>query len=121
MNQETDNLRCISGYLLKNNAWLVAKAPPEVASFAKAAILQAFRDPAPDVRKAAGDAIISFLRVLDPQNWTEALRFLFHVLDSPNLDEQEVSPQVEPERQGDSNNRLERFRCLRKSVSRFST
>ena len=43
------------------------------------------------IRKVVGEIIVSFLRVLDPKNWTEALTLLVHSLDSPNLDEQEVS------------------------------
>ena len=43
------------------------------------------------IRKVAGEIIVSFLRVLDPKNWTEALTLLVHSLDSPNLEEQEVS------------------------------
>jgi transportin-1 len=91
LTQETEHIRTISGYLLKNHAWLLTKAPPEVATFAKAAILQAFQDPQPMIRKVAGQVIVSFLRVLDPKNWTEALTHLVHALDSPQLEQQEAS------------------------------
>ena len=91
MTQETEHIRTISGYLLKNHAWLLTKAPPEVATFAKGAILHAFRDPQPMIRKVVGEIIVSFLRVLEPKNWTEALTLLVHSLDSLNLNEQEVS------------------------------
>ncbi|KAF8525967.1 armadillo-type protein [Hysterangium stoloniferum] len=89
LSQETEHIRTIAGYLLKNNASLLLKAPPEVAAFAQSAILQAFRDPQPMIRKVAGQVIVSFLRVLDPKNWTEALTLLVHSLDSPQLEEQE--------------------------------
>ena len=98
MTQESEHIRTISGYLLKNHAWLLTKAPPEVATFAKGAVLQAFRDPQPMIRKVAGEVIVSFLRVLDPKNWTEALTLLFHALDSPHLDEQEVGLYLDPTR-----------------------
>ena len=98
MTQESEHIRTISGYLLKNHAWLLTKAPIEVATFAKGAVLQAFRDPQSMIRKVAGEVIVSFLRVLEPKNWTEALTLLFHSLDSPSLDEQEVSPCLGPVR-----------------------
>lgn len=91
LTQETEHIRTISGYLLKNNAWLLTKAPPDVANFVKASILQAFGDPQPMIRKVSGQVILSFLRVLDPKNWTEALTHLVHTLDSPQLEQQEAS------------------------------
>lgn len=91
MPQETEHIRTISGYLLKNNAPLLLKAPPEVCSYAKASVLQAFRDPQMMIRKVASQIIVAFLRVLEPRNWMDALTMLVHALDSPNFDEQEVS------------------------------
>lgn len=89
MPQETEHIRTISGYLLKNNAPLLLKAPPEVCNYAKASVLQAFRDPQMMIRKVAGQIIVAFLRVLEPRNWMDALTMLVHALDSPNFEEQE--------------------------------
>lgn len=118
MPQETEHIRTISGYLLKNNAPLLLKAPPEVCAFAKAAVLQAFRDPQMMIRRVAGQIVVAFLRVLEPRNWMEALTLLVHALDSPQPDEQEVSR---------SRNQLTLlgliflggFRRFRKGLSRF--
>lgn len=90
MPQEDDQIRTIAGYLLKNNSYLILKASPEVAEYAKAAVLSAFNDPSALVRTAAGQDIVSFLGVLEPKNWPDCLEQLVGMLDDPNR--QEVSP-----------------------------
>lgn len=120
MRQETEHIRTIAGYLLKSHSGLLIKAPPEVAAYAKAAILQAFRDPQPMIRKVTGQVIVAFLNVLEPRNWTEALTLLVHSLDSPDSEEQEVSVRLVLKGYIVLI-RLERFRCLRKGLSRLST
>jgi hypothetical protein len=89
--QEQDQIRTIAGYLLKNNARLILRSPPQVGAYVKTAILQAFSDPSPMIRSAASQAIVSFLGILEPKNWPECLQHLFNLLESPNLDQQEVS------------------------------
>ena len=54
MNQQEDRIRTIAGYLLKNNARLILRAPPEVVAYVKASVLQAFFDQSLMVRNAAG-------------------------------------------------------------------
>lgn len=87
--QEEDQIRTIAGYLLKNNAHLVLKASPDVAEYAKVAVLSAFSDPSALVRTAAGQDIVAFLGVLEPKNWPDCLEQLVGMLDDPNR--QEVS------------------------------
>lgn len=89
--QEEDQIRTIAGYLLKNNAHLILKASPEVAEYAKVAVLSAFNDPSALVRTAAGQDIVAFLGVLEPRNWPDCLEQLVAMLDDPNR--QEVSLQ----------------------------
>lgn len=89
--QEEDRIRTIAGFLLKNNARFILSAPPEVAEFVKAAILQAFTDSSIMIRNAASQDIVTFLGTLEPRNWPECLQHLVNALDSPDLDRQEVS------------------------------
>lgn len=91
MPQEEDRIRTIAGYLLKNNARSILRAASEVIAFTKAAVLQAFNDPATMIRNAAGQDIVAFLGILEPKNWPECLSQLVQTLDSSNLDQQEVS------------------------------
>ena len=60
--------------------------------YVKAAVLQAFSDPSLMIRNAASQAIVSFLGILEPKNWPECLQHLFNLLESPQLEQQEVSP-----------------------------
>ncbi|KAN0081336.1 Armadillo-type fold [Tylopilus felleus] len=85
--QEEDQIRTIAGYLLKNNAHLILKASPEVAEYAKVAVLSAFNDPSALVRTAAGQDIVAFLGVLEPRNWPDCLEQLVAMLDDPNRQE----------------------------------
>ncbi|KAG9312141.1 armadillo-type protein [Chiua virens] len=85
--QEEDQIRTIAGYLLKNNSYLILKASPEVAEYAKVAVLSAFNDPSSLVRTAAGQDIVSFLGVLEPRNWPDCLEQLVAMLDDPNRQE----------------------------------
>jgi transportin-1 len=87
---EEDRVRSIAGYLLKNNARLVLTAAPEVTAYTKASILQSFVDPSIMIRNAAGQAIVAVLGVLEPRNWPECLEQLFSMLDSSDLQRQEV-------------------------------
>lgn len=91
MPQEEDRIRTIAGYLLKNNARLILRSAPEVATFVKAAILQAFNEASVMIRNTAGQDIVAFLGIIEPRNWPECLQHLFEALDSPNEDQQEVS------------------------------
>jgi transportin-1 len=90
--QEQDQIRTIAGYLLKNNARLILRSPPEVGAYVRAAVLQAFSDPSSMIRSAASQAIVAFLGILEPKNWPECLQHLFNLLESPDLEQQEVSP-----------------------------
>ena len=92
LSQQEDRIRTIAGYLLKNNARLILRAPPEVVAYVKSAVLQAFFDPSMMVRNAAGQDIVSFMGILEPRNWPESLQQLVNSLDSPSLEQQEVSP-----------------------------
>ncbi|KAF8141179.1 armadillo-type protein [Boletus edulis] len=85
--QEEDQIRTIAGYLLKNNAHLILKVSPDVAGYAKAAVLSAFNDPSALVRTAAGQDIVAFLGVLEPRNWPDCLEQLVGMLDDPNRQE----------------------------------
>jgi transportin-1 len=89
--QEEDRIRSIAGYLIKNNARYIHSAPPNVTTFAKASVLQAFSDASIMIRNAAGQAIVAVLGSLEPKNWPECLEQLFGMLDSTDLDRQEVS------------------------------
>ncbi|TFY79591.1 hypothetical protein EWM64_g4421 [Hericium alpestre] len=89
--QEEDRIRTIAGYLLKNNARLVIRSPPEVVAFVKAAILQAFADASPMIRNAASQDIVSFLGILEPRGWAECLTQLVTLLDSPDESQQEAA------------------------------
>ncbi|KAG2015342.1 karyopherin Kap95 [Coprinopsis cinerea AmutBmut pab1-1] len=91
MPQEEDRIRTIAGFLLKNNARYILTAPPEVAEFVKAAILQAFTDSSIMIRNAASQDIVTFLGVLEPRNWPECLQHLVNALDDPDLDRQEAA------------------------------
>lgn len=91
MPQEEDRIRTIAGYLLKNNARIILRSPPEVATFVKASILQAFNESSVMIRNTAGQDVVAFLGILEPRNWPECLQHLFETLDSPNEDQQEVS------------------------------
>lgn len=91
MNQQEDRIRTIAGYLLKNNARLILRAPPEVVAYVKASVLQAFFDASMMVRNAAGQDIVAFMGILEPRNWPECLQQLVNSLDSSNVDQQEVS------------------------------
>lgn len=91
MNQQEDRIRTIAGYLLKNNARLILRAPPEVIAYVKASVLQAFFDSSIMVRNAAGQDIVAFMGILEPRNWPECLQQLVNSLDSTNIDQQEVS------------------------------
>ena len=92
MPQEEDRISTIAGYLLKNNARLILRAAPEIVTFVKVSVLQAFTDASVMVRNAAGQDIVAFLGILEPKNWPECLQQLVHTLDSTNLEHQEVSP-----------------------------
>lgn len=91
MPQEEERIRTIAGYLLKNNARLILRSSPEVATFVKASVLQAFTDSSIMVRNTAGQDIVAFLGILDPKNWPECLQHLVQALDAPSIDQQEVS------------------------------
>ncbi|KIJ66034.1 hypothetical protein HYDPIDRAFT_87751 [Hydnomerulius pinastri MD-312] len=85
--QEEDQIRTIAGYLLKNNAHLILKASPEVAQYAKTAVLSAFSDNSALIRTAAGQDIVAFLGVLEPKNWPDCLEQLVAMLDDPSRQE----------------------------------
>ncbi|KAJ3554427.1 hypothetical protein NM688_g3116 [Phlebia brevispora] len=91
MNQQEDRIRTIAGYLLKNNARLILRAPPEVVAYVKASVLQAFFDPSMMVRNAAGQDVVAFMGILEPKNWPECLQQLVNSLDSPAADQQEAA------------------------------
>lgn len=91
MQQEEDRFRTIAGYLLKNNSRLILQASPNVQVFVKAAVLETFVSSSVMVRNAAGQNIVAFLGVLEPKNWPECLEQLLGLLDSTDLDMQEVS------------------------------
>ncbi|KZT05382.1 ARM repeat-containing protein [Laetiporus sulphureus 93-53] len=91
MPQEEDRIRTIAGYLLKNNARLILRSSPDVVSFVKTSVLQAFNDPSVMIRNAAGQDIVAFLGILEPKNWPECLQQLVHYLDSTNFDQQEAA------------------------------
>jgi len=42
------------------------------------------------IRNAASQAIVAFLGILEPKNWPECLQYLFNMLESPVLEQQEV-------------------------------
>ena len=44
------------------------------------------------IRNAASQAIVAFLGILEPKNWPECLQHLFNMLESLNLEQQEVRP-----------------------------
>lgn len=90
MPQEEDRIRTIAGYLLKNNARLILRSAPEVATFVKASVLQAFNEPSQMLRNTAGQDIVAFLGILEPRNWPECLQHVFQLLDSSDEDQQEV-------------------------------
>ncbi|TFK65620.1 transportin-PC [Pluteus cervinus] len=91
MDQEEDSIRSIAGYLLKNNARLILSAPPEVAQYVKAAVLQAFNHTSVMIRNAASQDIVAFLGVLEPKNWPECLQQLVNALDDPDYDKEEAA------------------------------
>jgi transportin-1 len=91
MTLEEDRIRTIAGYLLKNNSRLILSASPEVAAYVKASVLQAFEDSSVMIRSAAGQDIVAFLGALEPKNWPECLQKLVNMLDSADLERQEVS------------------------------
>jgi len=91
MPQEDDRIRTIAGYLLKNNARLILSAAPDVVAYVKLSVLQAFDDPSVMIRNAAGQDIVAFLDALEPKHWPECLQKLVNMLDSTDLDRQEVS------------------------------
>jgi transportin-1 len=91
MPEQEERIRTIAGYLLKNNARLILSASPEVARYVKASVLQAFTDASIMIRNAAGQDVVAFLGALEPKNWPECLEQLVTLLDSPDLDRQEVS------------------------------
>ncbi|KAG1854187.1 armadillo-type protein [Suillus subalutaceus] len=89
--QEEDQIRTIAGYLLKNNARLLLNVSPEVAEYAKSAVLQAFISSPPLIRNAAGHDIVAFLGALEPRNWPDCLQQLVNMLDSPDPALQEAA------------------------------
>jgi transportin-1 len=91
MPDQEERIRTIAGYLLKNNARLILSASADVAQYVKASVLQAFTDSSIMIRNAAGQDIVAFLGTLEPKNWPECLEQLVTLLDSPDLDRQEVS------------------------------
>lgn len=91
MPEQEERIRTIAGYLLKNNARLILNASPEIAMYVKASVLQAFTDTSIMIRNAAGQDVVAFLGALEPKNWPECLQQLVSLLDSPELDRQEVS------------------------------
>lgn len=93
MPDQGERLRSLAGYILKNNAKLLLRAPPDVAQFVKESILLAFNDSAAMVRSSASHNIISYLEILEPRNWPECLSMLLALLDSPDPDRQEVRHQ----------------------------
>ncbi|ESK86629.1 importin beta-2 [Moniliophthora roreri MCA 2997] len=94
MSTEEDWIRTIAGYLLKNNARLILNSTPEVAHYVKASVLQAFQDPSVMIRTAAGQDVVAFLGVLEPQNWPECLSQLVNSLDATDIDLQEAACNV---------------------------
>ncbi|KZT41877.1 ARM repeat-containing protein [Sistotremastrum suecicum HHB10207 ss-3] len=88
---EDDRIRTIAGYLLKNNAKLVANSTPDVLHYVKDSILRAFNDPSPMIRGAAGQDVVAFLGTLQPRNWPEALMLLMQNLESSNFEIQEAA------------------------------
>lgn len=90
MSQEEERIKTIAGYLLKNNARLILHASPEVATFVKAAILQAYANADAVLRTTTGQVVVAYLGVLEPRNWPEVLQLLVNRLDDPELDRQEV-------------------------------
>lgn len=91
MTQETDNIRTIAGYLLKNNARLIFRSSPEVITFVKAAVLHAFVSAGPGTRNAAGQDVVAFLGLLGPEQWPECLTELVGLLDATDENQMEVS------------------------------
>jgi transportin-1 len=91
MPEQEERIRTIAGYLLKNNARLILSASAQVAMYVKASVLQAFTDTSIMIRNAAGQDIVAFLGALEPKNWPECLQQLVTLLDSSELDRQEVS------------------------------
>ncbi|KAG9312133.1 armadillo-type protein [Chiua virens] len=89
--QEEDQIRAAAGHFLKDNASLVLKASPDVAQYAKAAILSAFKDPSALVRTAAGQVIVVFLKALEPGNWANCLEQLLCMLGDRNYQETALS------------------------------
>jgi hypothetical protein len=88
---EEGQIRTIAGYLLKNNARLIIRAPPEVVVYVKHAVLHAFNDSQGMIRTAAAQDIVAFLGILEPRGWPECLMQLVGLLDSHHEDQQEVS------------------------------
>ena len=86
-----ERLRAVAGLLLKNNATnFLSSWAPHVLQYVKSSVLVAFVDPAPMVRNAAGQVVVSMLDALEPANWPEVLQHLLQSLDAPSLDVQLV-------------------------------
>ncbi|EJD41686.1 ARM repeat-containing protein [Auricularia subglabra TFB-10046 SS5] len=94
MSDQTERLRTLAGYILKNNSKMLLRAPPDVAQFVKESILLAFNDPSPMVRTSASHNIIAYLEILEPLNWPECLSMLIALLDSPDGERQEAAMYV---------------------------
>jgi len=90
MPTESEQIRSIAGYILKNNCRLIASAAPNTAAHVKDSALRAFADASVMIRNAAQQVIIALLGVLEPRNWPEALSMLIQALDSPDSIAQEV-------------------------------
>lgn len=91
MPDQPERIRSIAAYLLKNNARsILHTTTPEAQQFVKASVLQAFRDPVPQVRAASSQCIVTLMGILEPRNWPEALQLLVGMLDDPSAEQQEV-------------------------------
>lgn len=124
MPDEEDRIRTIAGYLLKNNARLILQSSPEVAAYAKAAVLAAFTDQSAMVRNAAGQDIVALLSVLEPRYWPECLQHLMAMLDQPDDARQEVCANIfhcECATKAFELQKIGCFQCSRESLRRYSS
>jgi transportin-1 len=95
MPEQDERIRSIAAYLLKNNSRsILTNTSPAAAQFVKASVLRVFADPSQQVRSAVSQSIVTFLSVLEPRNWPEALQMLVGTLDSedPILQEVRIAP-----------------------------
>ncbi|KIY70670.1 ARM repeat-containing protein [Cylindrobasidium torrendii FP15055 ss-10] len=87
--EEEERIRSIAGYILKNHGHLIHTSSPEVQTFVKASVLEAFKETNVMIRNTAGQDIVAFLNILEPKNWPEALQQLVDMLDLPDHDRAE--------------------------------